>query len=122
MDAARVEAVRAEAAGRTLLSNPSAVFSREGAGYTSFYQVEQQLPWPGRRGLLKQAGTAAAAAAEAGDAAALWALRSDLRAAFYRMAAAQRRESVLSDGLRDLADVIRVLRARESDGEGMWAI
>lgn len=56
---ARVEAVRAEAAGRTLLSNPSAVFSREGAGYASLYQVQQQLPWPGRRGLLKQAGTAA---------------------------------------------------------------
>ena len=115
---ARVEAVRAETAGRTLLSNPSAVFSREGAGYASFYQIEQQLPWPGRRGLLKQAGMVAASVAEAEGAAALWTLRSELRAAFYRMAAAQRRERVLSDGLRDLADVIRVLRSRESEGEG----
>src|SRR5215216_4639147 len=52
---ARVEAVRAEAAGRVLLPNPSVVASREGAGYTAFLQIEQQLPISGRRGLLKQA-------------------------------------------------------------------
>lgn len=34
------------------------------------------------------------------------------------MATAQRRERVLSDGLLDLQGVIRVLRAKESEGEG----
>ena len=43
---ARIESVRAEAAGRTLLPNPSAVASREGAGYAAFFQVEQQQGWP----------------------------------------------------------------------------
>jgi hypothetical protein len=56
---ARIEAVRAEAEGRTLLPNPTAVATREGAGYAAFFQIEQQLPISGRRGLLKQAGVAA---------------------------------------------------------------
>lgn len=115
---ARVDAVRADAAGRTLLPNPSAVFSREGAGYASFYQIEQRVPWPGRRGILKQAGAAAVAATEAETAVALWGLRSDLRVAFYRMMAAQRRHGVLADGFRDLEGVIRILRTREGEGEG----
>jgi outer membrane protein, heavy metal efflux system len=115
---ARVDAVRAEAAARTLLPNPSAVFSREGAGYASFYQIEQQVPWSGRRGILKQAGTAAVAATEAETSAVLWGLRSDVRLAFYRMMAAQRRQSVLAGGLSDLEGVIRILRTREAEGEG----
>ncbi len=115
---ARVDSVRADAAGRTLLPNPSALVSRESAGYASFYQIEQQVPWSGRRGILKQAGTAAVAATEAETSVVLWGLRSDLRVAFYRMVAAQRRQSVLADGLRDLEGVIRILRTRESEGEG----
>jgi cobalt-zinc-cadmium efflux system outer membrane protein len=115
---ARVDSVRADVAGRTLLPNPSAVFSREGAGYASFYQIDQQVPWSGRRGILKQAGTAAVAATEAEASVVLWSLRSDVRIAFYRMLAAQRRQSVLADGLRDLEGVIRILRTRESEGEG----
>lgn len=115
---ARIEAVRAEAAGRTLLPNPSALATREGAGYAAFFQLEQQLPLSGRRGLLKQAGVAAVSVTEAEAAVTLWSLRSDVRLAFYRLVAAQRRESVLSDGLRDLDEVIRVLRTREQEGEG----
>lgn len=115
---ARVDSVRADAVGRTLLPNPGAVFSREGAGYASFYQIEQQVPWSGRRGILKQAGTAAVAAAAAETSVVLWSLRSDVRVAFYRMLAAQRRQSVLAGGLRDLEGVIRILRTREAEGEG----
>ncbi len=115
---ARVDSVRADAAGRTLLPNPSALFSREGAGYASFYQIEQQVPWSGRLGILKQAGRAAVAATEAETSVVLWGLRSDVRVAFYRMMAAQRRQGVLADGLKDLEGVIRILRARESEGEG----
>jgi cobalt-zinc-cadmium efflux system outer membrane protein len=115
---ARVESMRAEAAGRTLLPNPSAVATREGAGYAAFFQLEQQLPISGRRRFLKQAGTAAVGATEAETAAALWSLRSDVRLAFYRLLSAQQREAVLADGRRDLEEVIRVLRTREQEGEG----
>ena len=115
---ARSEALRAESAGRTLLPNPSAALSREGAGYAAFYQIEQQLPITGRRGFLKQAGVAAVRATEAESAALLWSLRSDVRLAFYRLLTSQRREAAIGDGLRDLDEVIRVLRAREQEGEG----
>ena len=98
--------------------NRSAVLWREGAGYAAFYQIEQQLPINGRRGFLKQAGASAVGVTEAESAALLWSLRSDARLAFYRLLADQRRETVLGDGLRDLEEVIRVLRAREQEGEG----
>jgi cobalt-zinc-cadmium efflux system outer membrane protein len=115
---ARVEAARAEAAGRTLLPNPSVVASREGAGYAAFFQIEQQLPISGRRGLLKQAGAAAVAATESETNTALWSLRMEVRGAFYRAVAAQTREAALADGMRELEEVIRILRAREREGEG----
>ena len=115
---ARVDAVRAEASGRTLLPNPNAFLSREGAGYAAFYQIEQQLPITGRRGLLKQAGVAAVGATEADAASVLWSLRSDVRLAFYRLLATQRREALLVEGLHDQEDVIGVLRKREQEGEG----
>jgi cobalt-zinc-cadmium efflux system outer membrane protein len=115
---ARVDAARADAAGRSLLPNPSGILTREGAGFTSFFQLEQQAPWSGRLGLLKQAGTAAVLVTQAEAAAALRSIHSDVRAAFYRMLAAQRKQSVLTDGLRDLDGVIAILRKRESEGEG----
>ena len=115
---ARVDAIRAEANGRTLLPNPNAYVSREGAGYAAFYQIEQQLPITGRRGLLKQAGVAAVGATEADAASVLWSLRSDVRLAFYRLLATQRREALLVEGLHDLEGVIGVLRKREQEGEG----
>jgi outer membrane protein, heavy metal efflux system len=115
---ARAEAVRAEAAGRILLPNPNAYLSREGAGYAAFFQIEQQLPITGRRGLLKQAGAAAVGVTETDSAAVMWALRSDVRLAFYRVLASQRREATLGDGIRDLDEVIRVLKTREQEGEG----
>ena len=115
---ARIDSVRAEAAGRTVLPNPSAIATREGAGYAAFFQLEQQLPLSGRRVLLRQAGAAAISVTEAQAAITLWSLRSDVRLAFYRLVAAQRRESTLNDGQRDLEEVIRVLRTREQEGEG----
>jgi hypothetical protein len=51
---ARSAAVQAESTGRALLPNPSVVLSREGAGYAAFYQIEQQLPITGRRGLARR--------------------------------------------------------------------
>src|SRR6266487_3015864 len=62
---ARIDSVRADAAGRVLLPNPTAIATREGAGYAAFFQLEQQLPVSGRRGLLKQAGAVAVSVTEA---------------------------------------------------------
>ena len=115
---ARAATAQADAAGRTLLANPRLLASREGAGYAAFFQVEQQLPLSGRRSLLQQAGTAAVQVTEAESANLLWALRTDLRFAFYRLVAAQRRESVINDSIRELDGVINVLRTREREGEG----
>jgi cobalt-zinc-cadmium efflux system outer membrane protein len=115
---ASVEAVRAEFEGRTLLPNPAAVASREGAGYAAFFQLEQQLPISGRRGILKQAGASAVSAAQAGGAGFLWRLRTDLRTAFYRLLSAQTREGVLAGGTQELEEVVRILRVREAEGEG----
>jgi cobalt-zinc-cadmium efflux system outer membrane protein len=115
---ARVDVVRADAASRTQLPNPTVATSREGAGYAAFFQLEQQLPISGRRGLLRQAGAAAAIATESEAAAELWSLRMDVRVAFYRALAAQTREVAISDGMRELEDVLRILRAREQEQEG----
>jgi cobalt-zinc-cadmium efflux system outer membrane protein len=94
------------------------IASREGAGYTAFVQVEQQLPISGRLGLLRQAGTAAVAVTESETAANLWSLRMDLRAIFYRVLAAQSREASIADGMRELEAIIRILRLREQEQEG----
>src|SRR3954471_9391331 len=89
---AAVDAVRAEAAGRTLLTNPAFLASREGAGYAAFFQLEQQLPISGRRNILRQVGATAVGAEEAAIAGVLWSLRTGVRAAFYGMLAAQTRQ------------------------------
>jgi len=62
---ARTAITRAEAKGRTLYSNPSFNYSREGAGLTEFFQAEQTLPASGRLRLLRQAGDSAVRAVEA---------------------------------------------------------
>jgi len=115
---ARVASVQADLAGRTLLPNPSALASREGAGYAAFFQIEQQLPLAGRRAILKQAGEAAASVTEAEGASTLWTQRSDLRAAFYRLLATQGHESELSSAIREMEEVVGILRKREELGEG----
>lgn len=116
--AARVRAVRAAAAGRTLYSNPVASYSREGAGLTEFFQVEQSLPINGRLRLLRQAAGEEAAAAEADGAAQLWRVRSDLRLGFYRLLAAQDREAAHEESLREIGEILRILEVREKEGEG----
>src|SRR5215216_2366571 len=115
---ARASSMEAETAGRTLLPNPIALASREGAGYASFFQIEQQLPISGRRNFLKQAGAVAVQVTQAESATLLWSLRTDFRVAFYRLLAAQTRESVLSEAMGELEGVIKILRTREQEGEG----
>src|SRR5215831_17355438 len=110
---ARIDAVQAEAKGRTLLPNPTAVVTREGAGYAAFFQIEQQVPISGRRNLLKQVGAAEIRVTESDAAGVLWSARTDLRLAFYRLVAAQRRQTVVKDGMQEIEEVARVLSVRE---------
>ena len=115
---ARVAIAQAETRGRSLYPNPSVNYSREGAGRTEFFQAEQILPVSGRLSVLRQAGTAMVRATEAEGAFSLWQARSILRQAFYRVLAAQQRESIHTAGLKDIENVIRVLAEREREGEG----
>jgi len=115
---ARVAIAEAETRGRALYTNPSLNYSREGAGRTEFFQAEQILPITGRLKLLRQAGVALARAAEAEGAFSLWQARSSLRQAFYRVLATQQSETIYAAGLKDIENIIRVLAAREREGEG----
>ena len=115
---AQVAVTRADAKARGLYSNPSFSYSREGAGFTEFFQAEQTLPLTGRIGILRQAVAPAVGAAEADAEALIWQLRADLRQAFYRLLALQDWEGVLNATIRDLQEVIRVLATREKEGEG----
>ncbi|MEX2262715.1 MAG: TolC family protein [Bryobacteraceae bacterium] len=115
---ARVAIAEAETRDRSLYINPSVNYSREGAGRTEFFLAEQILPVTGRLRLLRQAGGAQVRATEAEGAFSLWQARSTLRQAFYRVLAAQYSETVYAAGLKDIENVIRVLAAREREGEG----
>lgn len=115
---AQVAVARAEARGRALYSNPSFLYSREGAGFAEFFQAEQELPLSGRVGLLRRAVEPAAGAAEAQADALVWQLRADVRQAFYRLLRLQEQEAVQNATIGDLQEVRRVLVAREKEGEG----
>ncbi len=115
---ARVAVVEAEARGRSLYPNPSVNYSREGAGFTEFFQAEQTLPITGRLKLLRQAGSSLVHATEADAAFSLWQARSGLRQAFYRTLSLQQRETIYAAGVTELEGVIRVLQDREREGEG----
>lgn len=115
---AQVAVARAEARGRAVYSNPSFGYSREGAGFTEFFQAEQALPLSGRVGILRLAVAPAAGAAEAEAEALIWRLRAEVRLSFYRLLALQDREAVQEATIKDLQEVIRVLATRETEGEG----
>ncbi len=115
---ARVAAAEAQALGRTLLPNPSVSYSREGAGFTEFFQAEQALPVSGRRTLLREAGAAAIRTTAAEGAFDLWQARTNLRVAFYAALAAQDRARVQEAALQEIDEVLRILREREREGEG----
>jgi len=115
---AQIAVTRAEASGRGLYSNPSFSYSREAAGFTEFFQIEQVLPLSGRIGMLRQAIAPAVRSAEADAEASMWQLRADLRLAFYRLLAQQLRQEVLDDTVRDLEGVVQILATREKEGEG----
>lgn len=115
---ARLAALGAAGRQRSLYGNPSLNYSREGAGFTEFLQVETPVVLSGRLRLLRQAGEAAVTAGESGRDAIRWELRSDMRAAFYRLLVIEQRSQLLNAGLGDLDEILRVLRVREQEGEG----
>ena len=115
---AESEVARREQAARLVHPNPSFTYSREGAGFTEFFQGEQSLPIFGVRAALSDAGVAAVAAAEAERDVRLWRLRSDAAATVASVIAGQARLESARAGRVQVERLIEVLRVREKEGEG----
>jgi len=115
---ADVDVVRKEQAARLALPNPRLAYSREGAGFTDFLQVEQALPFFGVRRQLSRAGLSATAAAEAERDARLALLRFEAAGAASRLQAAQLRRAAAADDVGAGERVLRLVRIREDEGEG----
>ena len=115
---AESEVTRREQLARLAYPNPSVTYSREGAGFTEFFQAEQSLPLFGARSALSRAGVAATAAAEAERDLRLWLLRSDAAAAVARIVAEQARLESARAQVREVERLIEILRTREREGEG----
>ena len=113
-----VDVVRSEQNARLAFPNPAAIYSREGAGFTEFFQVEQALPVFGVRDALSRAGVAATAAAEAERDARLWDLRVEATALLTRWLASQGRAETIEKETQAIERLIEVLRVREREGEG----
>jgi len=115
---AETEVTRREQFARLAYPNPSVLYSREGAGFTEFLQVEQLLPVFGVRAALSRAGVEATAAAEAERDARLSILRADATTAVARLIAEQDRLQAAESHAREVERLIELLRTREREGEG----
>src|SRR5918992_6389969 len=115
---AGAEVTRREQLARLAYPNPSLTYSREGAGFTEFFQAEQSLPLFGARAALSRAGVAATAAAEAERDLRLWLLRSEAATAVARVVAEQARLEAARTQVREVERLIEILRTREREGEG----
>jgi cobalt-zinc-cadmium efflux system outer membrane protein len=115
---AATEVTRREQLARLAYPNPGLMYSREGAGFTEFLQVEQSLPIFGARAVRSRAGVAATAAAEAERDARLWILRAEAAFAVARLVAEQERLQTAESHVREMARLIDVLATREREGEG----
>jgi cobalt-zinc-cadmium efflux system outer membrane protein len=118
--AALVRGVRADVRLWSRPSNPSVTYSQEDAAGTrdEFLLIQQSLPVNGRLGLMRKAGRATVSSAEAETAYARVHLRSDFRAAFFGLLAAQERLALMESGVQPLREIARVLGEREREGEG----
>lgn len=115
-----LEAERAREFSRTrgLWPNPELFLSREDAALVTdhFFAVSQKVPLSGRLGLERAGAEADARAAADRVRAARQALRARARAAFYRLLLAQRKASTLEEARHRMAELVRILRAREREG------
>jgi cobalt-zinc-cadmium efflux system outer membrane protein len=115
---AEIEVTRRDQLARLAYPNPAVTYSREGAGFTEFFQAEQSLPVFGARDVLSRAGVAASAAAEAERDARLWFLRSGAAAAVARVVAEQARVDSARGQTLEIERLVEILRTREREGEG----
>lgn len=117
---AGIEELRAAQAGRALRTNPTLTFSRESVGdsHDDFFLGRQELDASGRLGRLRAAGLLAVEAAEATAQHQVVQLQSKVRDAFAVLVLAQDRESVIARSLKELENLLDILRTREQEGEG----
>ena len=115
---AEAEVARREQIARLAYPNPSVAYSREGAGFTEFFQAEQSLPIFGTRDRLSRAGVAATAAAAAERDVRLAILRFEAAAAAARVVAEQLRLESTRAYAGEVERLIGILRTREREGEG----
>jgi multidrug efflux system outer membrane protein len=115
---AEPDVVRREQLARLSFPNPRVLYSREGAGFTEFLEVEQSLLLFGTRTALRRAGAAATTAAEAERDARLWELRATAAARVGLLLAEQARVDVAESHVRNVERVVGILRVREREGEG----
>jgi cobalt-zinc-cadmium efflux system outer membrane protein len=117
--AAQVRGVQADIKSWSRWANPSAAYTREDAAGTrdEFFLLQQSLPISGRLSLMRKAGRATVGSVEAETAYARILLRSDFRAAFFGLLAAQERLALLESGVQPLREIVRVLGEREKEGE-----
>lgn len=113
-----VDVVRGEQHARLAFPNPGVMYSREGAGFTEFLQIEQPLPIFGIRGALSRAGVAATAAAEAERDARLWDLRAEAARLVSRWLWAEARLEATTADTQAVERLVEVLRVREREGDG----
>ena len=113
-----VDVVRRDQLVRLAFPNPAVAYSREGAGFTEFLQVEQPLPIFGVRGVLARAGVAATAAAEAERDVRLWDLRVEATRLVTRWLWAQARVEATARDTQAVDQLVGLLRVREREGEG----
>ena len=115
-----VRELEADTRERTLLANPTFSYTREDTGLSAddFLLVTQELPFRGRRRLLREASAQAVIAAQAGADADLLAFETRLRSVFTDLLLAQERLAALEGGLSDLTGLVDVLRTWEAEGEG----
>src|SRR4030095_12500719 len=107
-----------EVRSRTLYPNPTANYTREGAGFTEFLEFEQPLIITTRRSYLREAGTATIRAGELALERSLWEIRAELRMVFYQLLEAQEKQRILQSSTEELDEVVGILRRRETEGEG----
>ena len=105
---------------RTLAANPMLWYTQENAAGVrdDFLQFRQPIPLTGRRGLFETANREATAFIEATVDYEIHQLQAAVRSAFASLLGTQRREQALGASLQEIEETVRVLTAREREGEG----
>ena len=105
---------------RTLLANPMLWYTQESAAGVrdDFLQFRQPIPLTGRRRLFDKANRDATASVEATVDYEIHQLRAAIRSVFTSLLRAQQREQAVGESLQEIGETVRVLTAREREGDG----